>query len=90
MIQWFLEDINPFPNGNTGARQAGINEADKKRNSSTKGSNAGKPCKFRVQCPVCPLEGGDTIYVVVQKRDKKAICKAGHFIDCTGGCKVAV
>jgi hypothetical protein len=88
MTTWFLEDEGRAPRMDVGARQAGINKlARQKKSSSTAGSNAGKPCKFRVQCPVCPMEGGDTMYAFVQKRDKKTMCRAGHPIDCSGGCK---
>lgn len=73
-----------------GSRQAGINKASrrKKPSSSTPGGNRGRACSFRVQCPFCPLVNGDTIYVSVDNRAKKAHCKAGHTIECVGGCKI--
>jgi hypothetical protein len=91
-IEWRLEGQTKGPRGNIGARQAGINRERrrKKPSSSTAGNNAGKACRFRVQCTQCPMEpGGDTAYVYVSGTAKKAVCKNGHLVDCSGGCKIA-
>lgn len=89
MITWFLEDENRQLKSNIGARQAGINKASrrKKPSASTPGNNRGKSAKLRVQCPICPLVAGDTVYVSVKPTAKKVTCKSGHIINCTGGCK---
>lgn len=86
MIIWRLDDENRAPKLNVGARQAGINKL-KNRNSQTKGDNKGKPCKFRVACYTCPMVAADTVYVYVQSSTRRAVCKEGHVIDCSGGCK---
>jgi hypothetical protein len=89
MINLFL-DINDNPKGNIGARQAGINKAKRRKSpsSSTPGNNRGKSAKLRVACYTCPMVAGDNIYVSAKKTAKRVICKSGHIVDCTGGCKL--
>ena len=60
---------------------------NKRVSSSTPGNNRGKPASIRVACYQCPTTAGDTVYISVTSKTKKAICKSGHTIDCSGECK---
>lgn len=71
------------PEGNS----RGGNKYRKKSTHSTPGSNAGKPARFRVACRECPMVAGEPIYVYVSATARKAVCKSGHVIECSGGCK---
>jgi len=74
------------PEGNS---RAGRRYQVGKRNSSTAGSNAGKPARFRVACRECPMVAGDPVYIYVGATARKAVCPSGHVNDCSGGCKLA-
>lgn len=83
---WFLYP-SEYPKGiDIGARQAGINKT-KKRSSETKGNNQGKAPKILAACYECQPVSGYPPNVVINSKTKRAICKAGHIIDCSGGCR---